>query len=73
MTVLVPKARRFPGSSFRACEYTTNRLPIVFVWNGMGNTGRVVTPGVYVLTCEFIDEGGVRRVEKVTVGRGRAR
>ena len=51
----------------------TNRLPFVFVWNGMTNTGQMVTPGVYVLTCEFIDEGGVRRVEKVTVGRGRAR
>lgn len=51
----------------------TNRLPFVFVWNGMTNTGQVVTSGIYVLTCEFIDEGGVRRVEKVTVGRGRTR
>jgi len=51
----------------------TNVLPYVFVWDGVGRANRTVTPGVYVLTCEFIEEGGVRRVEKITIGRGRAR
>jgi len=50
----------------------TSSLPFVFVWDGKNEGGRVVTPGIYVLACEFRSlDSGARNVERVVVGCGR--
>ena len=50
----------------------TAALPSVFVWDGRDAGGMTVSPGVYVVACEFFSVAiGTRRVEKVVVGCGR--
>ena len=50
----------------------TSQLPFVFTWDGTDDRGRVVTPGLYIVACEYLTgTGGRSRVEKVVLGCAR--
>ncbi|MFQ5511023.1 MAG: lamin tail domain-containing protein [Candidatus Krumholzibacteriia bacterium] len=50
----------------------TTQLPFVFTWDGTDDRGRAVTPGLYVIACEYVTgSGGRGRVEKVVLGCAR--
>ncbi|MDH3217518.1 MAG: hypothetical protein OEN01_14750, partial [Candidatus Krumholzibacteria bacterium] len=63
----------FDLSGKRLCDVgSSTELPFVFVWDGRDETGRTVTPGIYVIACQLYGlRTGVLRVEKVVLGCGR--
>ncbi len=51
---------------------STAVFPYVFVWNGVTESGRTVSPGLYIVAGEYYSTDGRRaEVEKVVVGCGR--